>query len=166
MKWILFVLGAIVFLALSALVVGLFLPKAHVASRSATLAASPEQVFQTITDIDRYTQWRSDLTALERRPDDGRGPLWMEKSGHNEILYRMEQAVPNSKIVTRIADPTLPFGGTWTFDITPQRSGTVLTITEAGEVYNPFFRVMQKLFFSPTASIETYLDALSTRLRR
>ena len=67
-------------------------------------------------------------------------------------------------MVMRIADPNLSFGGTWTFEIAPQDSGSEILITENGEIYNPLFRVMSKLFFSPTATIETYLADLKKRL--
>jgi hypothetical protein len=66
--------------------------------------------------------------------------------------------------VTRIADPSLPFGGTWTYDLKPQGSGTELTITEDGEVYNPIFRFMSKFVFSQTATIEAYQASLKRKL--
>ncbi len=52
-------------------------------------------------------------------------------------------------MVLRIADPSLPFSGTWTYEIKPTGTGRELTLTEDGEVGNPIFRVMQKVFFSP-----------------
>ena len=64
----------------------------------------------------------------------------------------------------RIADPSLPFGGTWTYELRAEGSGTSLTLTEDGEVYNPIFRVMQKFFFSPYKTIDTYLENLKKRL--
>jgi hypothetical protein len=47
--------------------------------------------------------------------------------------------------VTRIADPNLPFGGTWTYEIRPGNGGATLTITENGEVYNVIFRLVSRL---------------------
>jgi hypothetical protein len=65
----------------------------------------------------------------------------------------------------RIADPKLPFGGTWTYELEPVAGGTSVTLTEDGEVYNPLFRVMQKLFFSPYRTIDTFLANLKGRAR-
>ena len=64
----------------------------------------------------------------------------------------------------RIDDPGQPFGGTWTYALTPNGTGTSLTITEDGEVYNPIFRFMSHFFFSQTATIDAYLAALQRRL--
>ncbi len=59
---------------------------------------------------------------------------------------------------------TLGFGGTWTFEVTPTDSGSELVLTEHGDVSNPMFRVMSRLFFSPTSMIEIYLADLKKRL--
>jgi len=42
-------------------------------------------------------------------------------------------------------------------------AGCRVTITEDGEDYNPIFRFMGRVFFSPTASIETYLKSLGKK---
>jgi hypothetical protein len=63
-------------------------------------------------------------------------------------------------MVTRIADPEQPFGGTWTFELAPADGGTRLTITERGEVYNPIFRALGRFVFGHTATIDQYLRAL------
>jgi uncharacterized protein YndB with AHSA1/START domain len=164
MKKILIVLACVVGVALALTVAGMFLPQNHVASRTATIAASPERVFAAISDVDAYMRWRSNLHAVEKLPDDGKGTRFVEKSGDGEILFRVEVLEPNTRMVTRIADPDLPFGGSWTFDLKPSGAGTDLTITEAGEVYNVFFRTMQKLFFPPTKTIDAYLDDLKKHL--
>jgi hypothetical protein len=141
MKKILIVLACVVAAGLAIAGAGMFLPQNHVATRTATIAAPPEKV-----------------------SDDGKGTRFIEKSGDGEILFRIEVLEPNTRMVTRIADPTLPFGGTWTFDLKPNGASTDLTITEHGEVYNVFFRTMQKLFFPPTKTIDTYLDDLKKHL--
>ncbi len=64
----------------------------------------------------------------------------------------------------RIADPSLPYGGSWTYELRPSGAGTEITITEDGQVFNPIFRVMQKFFFSPYATIDAYLDDLRKRV--
>ena len=166
MKKILIVLACVVGVGLALAIAGMFPPQNHVASRTATLAAPPERVFAAISNVNEYMSWRSSLNGVETLPDDGKGLRFIEKSGDGEILFRVEVLEPNTRMVTRIADPNLPFGGSWTFDLKPNGSGTDLTITEAGEVYNVFFRTMQKLFFSPTKTIETYQDDLAKRLAR
>jgi hypothetical protein len=95
---------------------------------------------------------------------DAGAPLVTEHGDMGTIPYRVEVMEPPSKLVMRIADPKLGFGGTWTFEIFRNDSGSEVVITENGEIHNPFFRVMSKLFFPPTDTIETYLADLKKRL--
>ena len=80
--------------------------------------------------------------------------------GDNDITFEMETVEAPTKIVTRIADKTLPFGGSWTYDLSPDGGGTRLVITENGEVYNPLFRFMSRFVFGHTATIERFLTDL------
>ena len=71
---------------------------------------------------------------------------------------------PPSKIVTRIADSSLAFGGTWTFEVFQNDSGSELVLTENGEIYNPIFRLLGKFFFSPYETIDTYMADLKKKV--
>jgi len=66
-------------------------------------------------------------------------------------------------MIARIADKDLPFGGNWDYSISPNATGSTLTIIENGEVYNPIFRVVSR-FMSNTATMDAYLSALATKL--
>ena len=158
------VIGALAAIAVATAVVGWLLPRHHTAARTRTYAAPPDRVFAAIADVGRYAEWRSDVKAVEVLADDGHGLRFREKGAHGRILYRFEVSDAPRRVVARIADPSLPFGGTWTYELAPVREGTSVTITERGEVFNPVFRVMQTLFFSPASTIETYLGDLSLRL--
>lgn len=148
-------------------VIGLTLPKGHRASVTATYAAAPAAVFAVIADVGRAAEWRSDLTRVETLPDDGGRRMFREHGKQGPITYRLEVLTPPTRMVVRIADPSLAFGGTWTHELRPTPSGgTELTTTEDGEVYNPIFRFMSKFFFSPTATIEGYQRALRARLQQ
>jgi hypothetical protein len=120
-------------------VVGWSLPVAHVASASATVAKPPDAVYSIVADLNAYPQW------------------W---SGDPQVKSEVVEARAPSRLVTRIADPEQPFGGTWTFEIVPDGTGSRVTITENGEVYNPVFRFMSRFVLGRTATMESFLDAL------
>jgi hypothetical protein len=163
LKWALYLgLGLIGLIAI-AFVVGTMLPKAHEAWSSTSYRAKPEQVWAVVTDFAKYPEWRTGVTRVDVT-GGGTSPLVTEHGSNGVIPFKVELMQAPSKMVMRIADPDLGFGGTWTFDLAPQDAGSELLITENGEIYNPLFRVMSKLFFSPTATIETYLDDLRKRL--
>lgn len=166
MKWL--VVGALFVLTtgLVVLAVGWILPVGHVASRSASLNAPPEDVWRAITTVEEFTSWRKDINKVQRLPDrDGRA-VWVEEGSSGRMTMMVERSEPPSTLVTRIADRDLPFGGTWTYTIAMQPGGSTLTITEHGEVYNPVFRALARFVFGYESTMAAYLEALSKHLDR
>jgi uncharacterized protein YndB with AHSA1/START domain len=160
----LFVLAALAALATMVAGVGAMLPRDHVETRSATLPAPPDAVFTAIADVGSYAAWRTSLSAVEvLAPIDGRA-RWIEVSGGDRIAMEQVERQPPHRLVTRIADPDLPFGGTWTFELAPAEHGTRLTITERGEIRNPIFRAVARFVFGYGATMETFLNELRTRV--
>ena len=166
MKWLL-ILGVVVAViaALAGVIalIGSRLPRAHVASRAAQVTAAPDAVWQAITDVDAFPAWRSDVSRVERLPDRAGKPAWVEHGRNGRIPFTVERAEPPRVLVTRIADPDLPFGGTWTYEIAPAPAGSTVTITEAGEIYNPVFRFMARFVFGYEATMAGYLAALEKK---
>jgi len=164
LKWILYGAVGIAALVAIAALIGTFLPKGHRASRTVVYSVTPSDIFAAITDVGRFPEWRSDVKSVEVLGDVGKGMRFREHGNQGDITYRVDAREPNTKLVTRIDDSSLAFGGSWTFEIKPTPEGSALTITEDGEVYNPIFRVMSKLFFSPFATIDTYQADLRKHL--
>jgi hypothetical protein len=133
MRWVLYVGAAIVLIGVIVMIAGSRLPKAHSVSRTARIGMAPAA-----------------LHAL----------LVTKVSGPQEVPLRIERNEPPGLLVTRIADPTLPFGGTWTYRIAEAPGGSELTITEDGEVYNPVFRFMSRFVFGHYATLDKFLKDL------
>ena len=156
------IIGVLAALVAMIVGVGYALPVAHVASRSASVRQPPEAIFAVITDVARFPDWRSDVTSVEVLSPT---PLrWREHGSNGDITFVADDVSRPTRLVTRIDDPSLPFGGTWTYELTPAGGGTTLTITEHGEVYNPVFRVMSRYVFGQTATMDAYLASLQKRL--
>jgi hypothetical protein len=161
MKIALIALAILAVIVVVVIAIGAILPVQHVASGSAVLAAPPETVWRLITDVDSFPGWRGDVKRVERLPDrDGR-PVWVEDTSSGRITLAVDRAEPPRLLVLRIADPDLPFGGTWTYELSPERGATVLKITENGEVYNPLFRFMSRFVFGHDGTIKGYLAAIA-----
>ena len=157
-KALLYLLAALVLLAIVITAIGYMLPQNHVASVNTVVAAAPEVVFARLADPSAYPQWRKDVTRVEML---NASPVkWREHGNDDPITYEVVDSRPSERHVVRIADPDLPFGGTWTYELQPEGTGTRLTITERGEVYNPIFRFMSRFVFSQTATMERFVAAL------
>jgi hypothetical protein len=167
MKWIkggLVVVLVLVAIGTVAALVGSRLPRAHIASRQRTFPVPPEAVWTAITNVEAFPSWRSDVKKIERLPDREGRPVWIEDGSSGRITLAAERMEPPRMLVLRIADPDLPFGGTWTYEIVPDPGGTRLTITENGEIYNPLFRFMARFVFGHEGTIASYMTALDKRL--
>ena len=166
LKWTaLIVVSVIVLVALVALI-GAFLPRGHRASRTVVYSAPPESVYAAITDFAKFPEWRSGIKTVEIISNGEGDTRFREDGPHGTVTYKVEERRPGSRLVTRIDDPSLPFGGKWTLEVRAVPGGTELTITEDGEIYNPIFRVMSKVVFSPYTTIDTYQADLGKRLTR
>jgi uncharacterized protein YndB with AHSA1/START domain len=164
MKWIIRIVLLFVVIVAVVYGVGWLLPVDHVASSTAAVAASPQQVYDTIADVGTYSQWWSEIERVEMLPSaDGR-VRFRQHTGAGPIAMQVEESVPPSRFVTRIDDPEQPFGGTWTFEIAPQGDArSLVTITERGQVYDPLFRFMSRFVFGHTSTMESCLAALTTK---
>ena len=164
MRWALWILIAIAGLIVIVALVGSRLPKGHTATRTTRLKAPPDALYSLLSDVDNYRSWRPDVKKLERLPDrDGR-PAWVEEMSTGKIPLYFERMERPSLLVARIADPSLPFGGTWTYRISPAAGGSELSSTEDGEVYNPIFRFMARFVFGYTATMDAFIKHVQARL--
>jgi uncharacterized protein YndB with AHSA1/START domain len=159
-KWLIIAALTVAGIVMIAALIGFLLPRSHRASREQVFAAPPEALWSAITNVDAFPQWRSDITRVQVLPDrDGRR-MWIEEGRSGKMTFVVEASDPPRRLVTRIADPKLPFGGTWTYDITPSNGGSRLTITEDGEIYNPLFRFVARFILGYDGTIGSYLGAL------
>ena len=163
MKWILIVVGVIAGLIALIAIIGALLPKGHTAARTTVINKPPDVLWQAMTDCAAFPQWRTDVKSVEVLPDRNGHKVWREDGKNGKLTLETIEASPPSRLVLLIADPDLPFGGKWTYELQPSPGGSRVTITEDGEVYNPIFRFMSHVFFSQSASIETYLKALGKK---
>lgn len=163
MKWALIIVGVLVGLGLLATIAGLLLPKGHVATRRARYKASPENIWAALTDFAGQAAWRKDLKRIERLPDRDGHAVWNEIGSQGAMPLETLEVVPPRRLVRKIADPKLPFGGTWTYELEPAAGGgTQLTITEDGEVYNPIFRLVSQ-FMDMGATMNGFMAALGNK---
>jgi len=163
MIWALIVVGILIGLILLVLLIGLALPKAHSASVAARYSQKPEAVFEAVSNWREYPTWRKDLKGVKERRGEPGQATWTELSKFGEVPLEIAESDPPRKLVAKIASDKLAFGGKWTYLIEPSESGCTLTITEDGEVYNPFFRIGARYILGYTATMKQFHQALSAR---
>lgn len=163
MKIALVVLAALVGLVLLVALIGALLPRRHQATRSAVFRRRPEEIFAAVHDFAGLPSWRTGLTGVEMLPPRDGHASFREIAPRRSITYVVLQDQPPVRLVTRIAEDNLPFGGTWTYEISPEAEGARLRITEDGEIRNTLFRFLARFVFGTTGTMKGYLRDLGRK---
>jgi uncharacterized protein YndB with AHSA1/START domain len=164
MRWILTLVAVLAIVVAIIVVVGMLLPTEHTARSHATFDAAPDSLWRVLTDVAAFPSWRSDVSRVELLPSSNGRRSWREIGKHGTITFEEVAAEPSRRLVSRITDPGLPFGGSWTYDVVPEANGTRVTITESGVVYNPIFRFMSRFVFGHHATQEAFLRSLGQKI--
>jgi uncharacterized protein YndB with AHSA1/START domain len=166
MRIVLIAAATVVALIVAVVLVGMLLPKTHIATRTVVLEAPPPVVWKAITTVEAYPQWRDVQTAV-LLPTHGGRKMWKETDRHGDTMtMEVMEEIPERRLVTRITDQKLPFGGTWTYELVPARGGTQLTIIEDGVIHNPVFRCIARYVIGYHATMDDYLERLKVRMSR
>lgn len=163
-RWIARIVGAAAALVALVYGIGMLLPVEHRVSVERTVAGSAEDVWRAIADVEGSVAWRSDLERVEIVEEEAGRTVWREWGGEGPMTFELVEARRPGTRVTRIADEGLPFGGVWRYELRGGRDSTNVTITEEGEVYDPFFRFFAHFVFGHEGTATRYLDDLEAHM--
>jgi len=136
----------------------------HTVRLRARYSAAPAKVWDTITNMLVAPNWRSKVRQVERLPDRDGKQMWVEVSRRWRLPLEFEVVEPGRQLVTRVVGEELPFGGSWTYEIVPDGSGTLLTVTEDGELRSQTLRFFARYAFGYHATVARYLRDLGKKL--
>jgi len=154
---------ALAFCIVVVIVIGYLLPVRHVAARAINLRRKPDDVFALISNIKDAARWRIGLQKVELLPSAEGRFRFEEVTDDGSITYEIAEVKPPTRLVTRISDPKLPFGGSWIYEISPTSDGCRLNITERGEIYNPVFRFVSRFFLGYNQSLNKYVESVARK---
>lgn len=138
------------------------IPREHVAASRVVINQPIEQVFSVVRNPAALVGTWGDLSHAARVSSTGGRETWDQVVGGDPLRITVTGVRPPTQMVTTIdAAPDAVFGGTWTYQLRSVAGGTEVTLTEAGWISNPLYRVMGRMFGLHT-SIEGYLKALGT----
>ena len=164
MKWIVFVFGGLLGLIALMALIGAFVSRDHRATSTVMLRQSPDSIWKVVRDFGNITAWWPAMEKAERLPDRDGHEVWRQKMSGFDVPIIVLESSPPRRLVTQI-DPTAggAFGGTWTYQLTPDSGGTRISVTEGGWISNPIFRFMSRFLFGYYGSLDKYLKALGVR---
>ena len=164
MKWVLIVLGGLVGLIALMALIGAFVARDHRATSTITLRQPPDSVWRVVRDLGNITAWWPAMEKTERLPDRDGHEVWRQKMSGFDVPIIVLESAPPRRLMTQI-DPTADgaFGGTWSYELASDGTGTRISVTEAGWISHPIFRFMSRFLFGYYGSLDKYLKALGSR---
>jgi len=164
MKWVLIVVGGLVGLVALTALIGAFVSRDHRATSTISLRQPPDSVWKVIRNLGDITSWWPAMQTVERLPDRDGHEVWRQKMSGFDVPIIVLESAPPRRLVTQI-DPTADgaFGGTWSYELASDGTGTRISVTEAGWISNPIFRFMSRFLFGYYGSLDKYLKALGSR---
>lgn len=139
-------------------VIGAMLPRDHTAERTVTINATPETIYNRLTDFPSRPQW---ITGLQKVTIEPGGRFYTEHHASGPLRMEIVELTKPTRIVTRIADDKLEFGGTWTITISPN----TVTVREDGFVKSWLFRFVSRFIMGHTRTMDQFLKDLAAQYR-
>jgi len=161
MKLFALVLLMLVVIAAGSWGLGLLLDPRHVARCGIRIAAPPEAIYRELRNFEGYSTWRTELTGVEIVSGPQERLRWIEIAGNERVLLELVSERAPERLEVRIADPALPYGGTWVYELVPEGASTRVTVEEQGVVRDPIYRLLSRFVFGHTRTMESVLSALA-----
>lgn len=139
-------------------ILGSALPREHIATASTMIHAPQGRIWSLMEDLDAQPHWRTSLKSIEALPNDSDGHrCWAEvQRGMRIPLCEETVDAPTTRVVA-IADPTLNYGGRWTYNLTALTPDTTqVTILEEGTVDSPLWRFVGHYLFHEDTFLKRY----------
>lgn len=163
MKWVIIILSVVIGIGLLLLLIGLLLPRNHVATSRVELKQPIDSVWAVVRALGDTPSFWSELKSASRMPDvDGRETWGQTMKNGFTLPLVIDEEQPPTLLVTRIAAKDAPFGGVWRYSLEALGGGTRVTVSEDGWVSNPMFRVLSRLMGHHT-TLDSYLKALAKK---
>lgn len=167
LEWVVSVGGGLIAPFLLVTLIGCCLPRCHTAARSVVLMQAVQSIWESITTFERIPGWWPACVMVERLPDrDGQAvyrQTFLQGRRQQAMTIQVVESIAPTRFATKIADERGPFQGRWVYDLTRDGNGCKVTLTEHGEIKNPFIRTMYRLTMSKTQFIDSYLVSLGRK---
>jgi len=165
------VLGTLLALVATLVLFGVLTPRRHTARVRLRLSRNPSEAWHVIADLAAWPAWNADAREVVRVSDVNDHATWRVTDSHGHAIpYEIVHASAPAdgapgRLVTRIADDGLPFGGSWTWTVEPDGAGSTVTIVEDGVIRNVIFRALARTMFGYTTTQKRALSALAAHFR-
>lgn len=137
-------------------------------SASVDVAASPESVWEVVSDVRRMSEWSPECRRIVvlGSPKEGVGMTFLGVNRRGWAMWPTTSEVVRYEPARAVAWRTRESGATWTYELTPTGSGTTLTGRRDLPTYTLGTTVMAPLIGGAQGHDEELADGIRTTLER
>ena len=158
MRFLIWSLASLVVLGVVVLVTGWLLPAAREGRAETVVAAPPARVVAVIADVEAQAEWRDGIAGVERTAEG-----WVEVTARGERIAFVTDEMGEARVRLRFTSDA-GYTGSWEAVLSPEGTGTRVSVVERAVVPSPIGRILVRLFFDPEQFATTYLAALKARV--
>ncbi len=136
--------GTGILLILFPMLIGMMIAPRQQAMRVELIRAPLDTVWQAISELNRQTEWRSDLKSVQLKDDDN-GLRWIENPVRGGLLTLRKLKEIEKKEITLQLEKGSRVIGTRHALLRQVPGGTRVTFTETSEINNPTRRLFSHL---------------------
>ncbi|MEN9433796.1 MAG: hypothetical protein RLZZ422_1385 [Pseudomonadota bacterium] len=156
------IIGIIAALMILPVLIGLMLSPHSRTTRVELVRAPVDQVWESLADLARHTEWRSDLKSVQLKDDD-QGLRWIEHSKNlGKLTVRKVKEVPQKEI-TMSYQRGKGFKGTRQALLAGVPGGTRVTFTESRDIRNPITRLRNQFGAKLDNQLNQYISELKNK---
>lgn len=161
MFWIARILAVVALIAVLMYGVGLLIPAERSVSKTTIIDAPPNRVYQTMTEIERQPQWRSDVRNVQVESRDKLW-AWNETRDDGAVVHIEERVKDPAKRYEIEFHDSSGVHGSWVAEFEASNEDrTKLTCTETRIIDQPFFRLPALVMSNGGTDIDVYLGDLN-----
>jgi len=140
------------------------MPKEHKISRNVFIKAPLDDVWNTVTNVVRQIEWRTDLQKIELKDSVDDYLIWTEIPKEGNSVTQQMLALQEHKLFEKEIIPTSMYVGHSLIEFSSSQAGTTLRITESLGVDNPLKRPLAKISKKLEAGANQYQEDLKKYL--
>jgi len=141
-------------------------PEEHEVLAYVDVPVSVDEAYALLSDLEARPSWRPRVDRIGRIHDDGEGrQVWRELDhGGDRFDLKVMALTPPHEVVFATASPEqIGYDAVWTWHLRATDTGSLVTLTEVGEIDNPLWRGIFYLRSGPEETVLSELQLLSTR---
>lgn len=154
-------LGIVVLACVAVYFMASSLPREHRASSTIEVAATPEELWPLVADLEGQAEWSEMIHSVDVSETADGQKLYTQMTDMGPLPLVVVLSEEPERFKTEIHGTDMGWGGTWDWTIEPTDAGSRMTIVEEGWIENPVFKFLSHYVMEPHEAMDSVLTLIA-----